>query len=407
MLQGLDDIPWDTLSHAYGPAGDVPDLLRQLTSQVEEDRQSALHELWGNVFHQGTRYQASQYAVPFLVEIVRTPGPRRTDIVALLLNLAVGYPEEWLASGFRADLVRQQQQELDDNEWNVDAIHVYDAVCREVKALISLLKDDDESVRVHAAHSLAFLPDVAHESVPQLIATVGLDQSKLVRASALLALGLVHQNAPFDVEDVSAGVADDGDQLVRFSVAALDGRPDGDHELSQETIHVLTDALAHERMSADVFPWNEGDISGFAGVILGRWPLDDSTLDRMCVILRTAGPVQSVTLARVLLSQTFPRGRADVPELAANLSKRQSTIVRALEHAGGWRIGDSIFGNFSLLLTGFGLRGDAESIGRWLAGADLESCRPAGFRAKKSTLPDTVSRLARRRWWRRSNSPSL
>ena len=32
MLEGLDAINWQQLTHAYGPATDVPDLIRKLTS---------------------------------------------------------------------------------------------------------------------------------------------------------------------------------------------------------------------------------------------------------------------------------------------------------------------------------------------------------------------------------------
>ncbi len=34
MLEGLNDINWQRLTHAYGPATDVPDLIRKLTSPV-------------------------------------------------------------------------------------------------------------------------------------------------------------------------------------------------------------------------------------------------------------------------------------------------------------------------------------------------------------------------------------
>ncbi len=32
MLDGLDDVPWDRLHHAYGAASDVPGLLRELAA---------------------------------------------------------------------------------------------------------------------------------------------------------------------------------------------------------------------------------------------------------------------------------------------------------------------------------------------------------------------------------------
>jgi hypothetical protein len=39
VLSGVDDVSWGRLHHAYGTAGDVPDLLRALRSSDEETRQ--------------------------------------------------------------------------------------------------------------------------------------------------------------------------------------------------------------------------------------------------------------------------------------------------------------------------------------------------------------------------------
>ena len=73
LLEGLDAIDWAKLSHAYGPATDVPDLLRALVHR-KEARERVQHELYGNVIHQGTVWSASSKVVPFFVEIL-TDGP--------------------------------------------------------------------------------------------------------------------------------------------------------------------------------------------------------------------------------------------------------------------------------------------------------------------------------------------
>lgn len=92
MLESLDTVPWSTLSHAYGPAEDVPLLLRSLTGSDDEVRGKALHSLYGNIFHQGTRYQATPYAVPFLYELVSNPEIRgRDEIVMLLVHVALAW----------------------------------------------------------------------------------------------------------------------------------------------------------------------------------------------------------------------------------------------------------------------------------------------------------------------------
>ena len=36
MLEGLSNVDWAKLEHAYGPAEDVPDLIRALDSSVED-----------------------------------------------------------------------------------------------------------------------------------------------------------------------------------------------------------------------------------------------------------------------------------------------------------------------------------------------------------------------------------
>ena len=68
-MEGLDDVPWHELNHAYGSAEDVPGLLRQLKTWPPDKRGegSPLYALFGNIWHQGTIYQATGYAVPFLI----------------------------------------------------------------------------------------------------------------------------------------------------------------------------------------------------------------------------------------------------------------------------------------------------------------------------------------------------
>jgi hypothetical protein len=58
-LVGLDDVPWDAVEHAYGPATDVPGRLRELTGSRAE-QQHALYELHGDIWHQGTVYEATE-----------------------------------------------------------------------------------------------------------------------------------------------------------------------------------------------------------------------------------------------------------------------------------------------------------------------------------------------------------
>ncbi|MGW7178351.1 hypothetical protein [Streptomyces xanthophaeus] len=97
-LDGLDARPWYSLSHAYGSAADIPDLLRALAGADVDAADEALSELYGSVLHQGTVYAASAEAVPFLAGIAAA-GHRTADVLALLGGMAESEDEYGVAPG--------------------------------------------------------------------------------------------------------------------------------------------------------------------------------------------------------------------------------------------------------------------------------------------------------------------
>lgn len=122
MLEGLDAVDWSSLSHAHGPATDVPQLLRSLLSKDTDVRLEACAELHERIWHQGTVYSASAAVVPFLFELLSRPDncddggtaagranrddadpqPSADEIAVSLLGcIATG--EGWLQYGIRVD----------------------------------------------------------------------------------------------------------------------------------------------------------------------------------------------------------------------------------------------------------------------------------------------------------------
>ena len=64
----LDSPRWAQLSHAYGPATDIPPLLRQLESlPSSENDAEPWFTIWSALAHQGDVYSASFAAVPHIV----------------------------------------------------------------------------------------------------------------------------------------------------------------------------------------------------------------------------------------------------------------------------------------------------------------------------------------------------
>jgi len=69
------------------------------------DGLDGLDEVDCNIYHQGSRYEASVYAVPFLLGLLADPAtPDRVQILPLLAGLAVGDGNARLAWLLAADL---------------------------------------------------------------------------------------------------------------------------------------------------------------------------------------------------------------------------------------------------------------------------------------------------------------
>ena len=81
-------LPWHTLSHAYGSAGDVPALLDRARSDTRPSHisGSTWFDLWSALCHQGDVYSASYAAAPSLVEIAdsRAGSPHQFDPLHLI-----------------------------------------------------------------------------------------------------------------------------------------------------------------------------------------------------------------------------------------------------------------------------------------------------------------------------------
>ena len=164
MLEELDNIKWSTLHHAYGAADDVPDLLRAALSSDNAVRDNAINDLYSTIWHQGTIYEATAYAVPFLINMFSSPTtPDRTAIAGLIACIASGrgYLEVHARPGWGEDqwrsILDKKGKNLEDEIKREAAVTT--AVKHEVKKALSLLTsyltDPDPQIRASIAETLA------------------------------------------------------------------------------------------------------------------------------------------------------------------------------------------------------------------------------------------------------------
>jgi hypothetical protein len=292
VLERLDDVDWARITHAYGPATDVPDLIRELCAADPDRREKARWQLYGNIFHQGTRYEATAYAVPFLLEVLADPDCADTaELVLLLAAIAVGYDEFWLPEGLP---VAEQRRTAEggalllagaphpgDDEWDEEegdaryiealspheqeamlahvAVAAHEAVRQGLPLFRRLLGHDDPRVRRAAAYILGWFPEDAEGSLPAL-AALRSDVDDALAATARVSMGLLGAAAEFD----------DPRPVVRWATAIAEVRVFG-AEAGQEAIDELRDWASGAGRDERV-PYLDGDLVGYATLALDRLP---------------------------------------------------------------------------------------------------------------------------------------
>lgn len=365
-LAGLDDIDWAGLQHAYGSAADVPGQLRQLRSDDAEQRSKARGELYGNIFHQGSRYEASAHAVPFLFALVtEADTPDRDEIVSLLTAIAIGHDESYLPVGvnpvlWRGEVERLRQADPDEiargyDKWVAEApddaerqareaqralfdleeqqqhadseLAAYDAVRQHVPKLCTLLEDDDSAVRVAAAYALAWFPEERGQAMPALRARLDAESVPTVLATAIVALGLLLDttSVPVFTEQLAGSKP-----LPRWAAAtALACLDVTESAVISELVAVSAEPPEH---ADPPIAYLGGDLRGFSSLSLARLGkrVPDEALDGVLDGLSRSSQVHAFPVAAAALQMTFGEPDGHPLPSYSELTETQQRTVRTL-----------------------------------------------------------------------------
>ncbi|MFF9135701.1 HEAT repeat domain-containing protein [Streptomyces sp. NPDC014806] len=249
MFDGLHDIDWASMEHAYGSAEEVPALLWALRSPEAQARREALDRFYGAVHHQGSVYPPTAAALPFLLELANDSAtPERAAVVALLVSIG----RESLERGFEDDGTE---------------IEYYPPMgCAQAVAFLrgrgaqiaELVRDPDPGVRLAAIPGLGLFLDDIDRAAAMLRERLAAEQGiaarlQIVQAAATLALRL--PAAAHQVMDWLFGLASDPAQGPVTRLAALVQRarcaPD---EIGEDVVQAAVGLLRETARALPVRP---------------------------------------------------------------------------------------------------------------------------------------------------------
>lgn len=204
MLERLDAIDWTALTHAYGPATDLPALIRGLAAESLEEMDVALSDLFGNIWHQGTVYPASAAALPFLYELLDAPGvPDPSRVAFLIASIADGSvyltrrvsddKERAMWERILAKQGKTLEGQLAEEAATMAAVRA--GVSAGLPRLVRFLNDPEPAVRREVAIALGHHPEHASWLLPAIADALAVEDDPDVRKALGSSQKQLNQNS--------------------------------------------------------------------------------------------------------------------------------------------------------------------------------------------------------------------
>jgi hypothetical protein len=311
MLEGLEDVRWDRLRHAYGAAGEVHERIRDLVAPDPGVRKAGLRSLASSIHHQGSVYSASLAAVPFLVEVLAHPSADVAEILDLLLDLALGDDANAWAWG--------QAFPPNASARGVER-RVYNAVRAATPTYLRLLDHAEPEVRARVAYLLGWLDRA--EVRETLRGRLRTEADERVLGSLALAVALLRDEE---------AVADLLPLVERPGVAGFAASVGLACLLAEHAPNAAIERLRSPPADARV-PWHGGRLSELAHKALVRTaPVDRD--ERIAHLLSELERDPTKEAVQALVAAAFPEHRPYRP-VPAHLSEAQGHVLARLASLG-------------------------------------------------------------------------
>jgi hypothetical protein len=190
MLEELDNINWSQLHHAFGNASAVPIWILALLYEDKQIRDDAIYALSENLQHQGTVYEASLYAVPFLIELLKSSTITDKAATAMLLadmgNNSGGAHHKLLATEGKVS-----GRNAEKGKRYAESIRL--TVRAEIHLLYPYLLHEEWHVRAVIAHALTAFPELSKEIIARLEKALESEDNKDTKETMVNAIRILSE----------------------------------------------------------------------------------------------------------------------------------------------------------------------------------------------------------------------
>jgi hypothetical protein len=222
VWENLARVRWNWLGHAYGPARDVPRILRDMVARDNEVRKDGWNRFWGAVNHQGDFYDSTVAVVPFLIDaLTREEVPCRVSILDYLRRRwleapdyggdpyvpeppgGVDVPTPVLTDAEFAAVSQETSGEAvdkhaEDDTWDPETMRRMDLCAWQFARAVQagrpvyewLLEDSDRKVSAEAAMILLLWPQTRAAGKQTLIRTIEDEADTIEQAGRILEFGV-------------------------------------------------------------------------------------------------------------------------------------------------------------------------------------------------------------------------
>ena len=371
MLETLDTVNWNELTHAFGDASDLPILIRALASDKTFEREEAMSVLFTNIWHHGVVFEASAFVVPFLVELAQHPDVAdRDELLVLLAHLATGNsllevhqqiegPDVLDSPELKAQLARERQ-------W---VLRTRQTAQQFVPAFVRLLEDPDPDVRAAAAYLLACFRVDARKIAPVILRRLGKESHARARASLVLCLGALANGNPSYLQCFETIRKSKLPDLVRLAAAMAEER-NLRETTPEDTLVFLVDVITSldPLLPAEyrLLPWADGHVAGDASLVLCYFGPQRAAqaIPDLLQAIHYVDAHSALHMTYTLLFAAFGGRKGEIWE-AKELNETQHLVLTALLD------NDTVWEqnlDMSELLRMFGLPDWPDTLGKFLEG---------------------------------------